>query len=277
MSNLGTFESLGYERNGVMYWRASVFMQKLGYTEIKAFQPAINRAIRACMSIGIEFTDHIIAINELEKDFELTRLACYLTSMNADVKRPQVAQAQLYFIQQTRQLELLIENASEEIDRFIIRDELKEGNKELQKVAKSKGVTDFARFNNQRYLGLYNMNLNKLRERRGLAASANISDYMGRTELAANLFLVTQTEEKIKNDPSVNNQTSAERAHLSIAQKVRNIVISNTNILPENLPVAKKIDESKRDFKKLGKSLGGLGKPNKKNSPKRGDKTEGVD
>lgn len=264
MHQLGTFESLGYERNDTMYWRASVFMQKLGYTDLKSFQPAINRAIKACMAMGIEFTDHIISVNELHKDFELTRFGCYLISMNADVKKPQVAQAQMYFIQQTRKLELLIENATEELDRFIIRDELKEGTKELQKAAKRKGVTDFASFNNQRYIGLYNMSLVRLKERKGLSKTANIADFMGRTELAANLFLVTQTEEKIKNDPNVRNQQTAEQAHLNIAKKVRDMVVSNTNILPENLPAAKKIDESKRDFKKIGKELDQINKTKKK-------------
>lgn len=268
MSNLGTFESLGYERNGIMYWRASVFMQKLGYTDMKSFQNAINRAIKACMSLGIEFNEHIIHLNELEKDYELTRFACYLISMNADVKKTQVAQAQLYFIKQTRSIELLIENAVEELDRFIIREELKEGTKELQKAAMSKGVTQFDNFNNQGYLGLYNMNLKKLKARKGLANTANISDFMGRTELAANLFRVTQTEEKIKNDPRVKDQHTAEQAHFSIAKKVREIVVSNTNTLPENMPVAKRIDDSKKDFKKLGKNLEALNKPNKKSKKK---------
>lgn len=264
MANLGTFESLGYEKNGTMYWRASVFMQKLGYTEMKSFQNAINRAIKACMSMAIDFTEHFIHLNELEKDYEITRFACYLISMNADVKKTEVAKAQMYFIQQTRQLELMIENATEELDRFIIREELKEGNKELQRAAHKKGVKHFDSFLNQGYMGLYNMNLAKLKNQRGLGKKDNISDYMGRTELAANLFRVTQAEERIKNDPNVNNQASAEKAHYQIAKQVRDIVIANTNILPENMPVAKKIDDSKKDFKKLGKNLGKLNSPKKK-------------
>ena len=264
MQNLGTFESLGYEKNDTVYWRASVFMLKLGYEDLKSFQAAINKAIKACMSMGIDFNDHIIPLQELHKDFELTRFACYLISMNADVGKKQVAQAQMYFIQQTRQLELIIENASEELDRFIIREELKEGTKDLQKAAMNKGVTRFDNFNNAGYLGMYNMNLSKLKQKKGLADKANISDFMGRQELAANLFRVTQTEERIKNDPKVNSQQTAEEAHFQVARKVRDIVISNNNTLPEELKVAKKIDESKKDFKKLGKHIDELNKSGKK-------------
>ncbi|MBS1631613.1 MAG: damage-inducible protein [Bacteroidetes bacterium] len=266
MVNLGTFESLGYEKNETVYWRASIFMQKLGYTEMKAFQLAINRAIKACMSMSIDFTEHFIFLNELEKDYELTRFACYLIAMNADVRKAEVAKAQMYFIQQTRQLELIIENATEELDRFIIREELKEGNKELLKAAQKKGVKHFDSFLNQGYLGLYNMNLTKLKERRGLGKRDNPADFMGRTELAANLFRVTQAEERIKNDPRVNSQAAAEKAHYQIASQVRDMVIANTNVLPESMPVARKIEESKKDFKKLGKDLGKLNSPKKRKS-----------
>lgn len=263
VSNIPSFEDFGRDENGCMYWRASVFMQMLGYNEMKSFQNAINRAIRACMSLGIEFNDHFIHVQELEKEYKLTRFACYLIAMNGDPKKEPVAKAQIYFAQQTRKIEVMIEQAVENLERIIIRDELKEGTKELQKAAAKAGVTKFDNFNNQGYLGLYNMNLYQLRKRRGLNVKDNISDFMGRTELAANLFRVTQTEEKLKNSPHIKTQNAAENAHLEIAKRVRQMVIANTGTSPENLPIAKKIDEAKKDFKKLKKTFDKLDKPKK--------------
>jgi DNA-damage-inducible protein D len=51
------------------------------------------------------------------------------------------------------------------------------------------------------YRGLYGgLGMRDLRERKRLKPKQNILDHMGSTELAANLFRATQTEEKLRRE-----------------------------------------------------------------------------
>ena len=71
---------------------------------------------------------------------------------------------------------------------------------------------------------------------------------MGRTELAANLFRVTQTEESIKRR-GVTGQSDLEKTHYDIGKEVRRIVKKNTGIAPENLPQERRLPDVKKDLK----------------------------
>jgi DNA-damage-inducible protein D len=246
-----TFEDFKKE-NGMVYWWASDLMRMLGYKELKSFQNAIDRATKACITLNIPHYDNFLATTrvvdgEHQRDFKLTRFACYLTVMNADPKKPEVAAAQVYFAEQTRKFEILIQS-SEEFERLLIRGEIKEGNKTLASVAKSAGVTDYARFNNAGYLGLYNMlNVDLARQRK--IEPKELMDHMSRTELAANLFRITQTEERIKNF-GVKGQRNLEQTHHEVGREVRGIIQKNTGRSPEQLPPQKKISEFQKQLKK---------------------------
>jgi DNA-damage-inducible protein D len=247
-------------QNGIVFWWASNFMELLGYKDVKSFQKVIHRAITSCMSLEISYQDNFIpekrTIDNKEiEDYKLTRFACYMTAMNGDPKKPEVAAAQVYFTNQTRAFEEYV-SGSEDIDRLLIRDEIKEGNKSLAKSARRSGVLDYSAFSNAGYIGLYNMDSWYLRHKRGLYAEKgeNFFDHMGRTELAANLFRITQTEEKLKRD-KVYGQFKAETTHRDVARKVRNMVIENTGTTPENLPQARKLPEVKKTLKKSEKKL----------------------
>lgn len=157
--------------------------------------------------------------------------------MNADVKKKEVALAQAYFIHQTRKFELYLQG-SNEVNRVLTREELKEGNKLLSSAAKKAGVIDFARCNNAGYLGLYNMPIWQVKKAKGLDKKVELQDYMGRTELAANLFRVTMTEEKLKKD-NIYGQAEAENTHQNVAKQVRDLVIENTGVAPEELKAEK--------------------------------------
>ncbi|MBE2255454.1 MAG: damage-inducible protein [Ignavibacteria bacterium] len=250
------FEDLKNE-NGEYYWWASDLMKFLGYKDMNTFQKAIDRAIKTCMSVGIKHQELFIysqrIINGVNiDDYKLKRFACYLTVMNSDPKKELVAKAQIYFIDQTRKFELFLKN-NEQIERLIIRDEIKEGNKSLSKIAKQSGIEDFARFNNAGYLGLYNMMNFDLAQKRGINRK-DLFEYMGRSELAANLFRITQTEEKIRNE-NLKGQEKLEKAHYSVGKQVRDIVIKNTGKTPENLPQEKKLPELRSDIKRGYKNM----------------------
>ncbi len=262
--NLPSFEDFKHE-NGVSFWYATEFMTMLGYNNMLGFQKVINRAIKACLSLNI--AHHVDFSHEKRivdggavDDYRLTRFACYLVAMNGDPKKPNVAAAQAYFAEQTRKLEIYLEGVNE-IERLLAREELREGNKILQGAANQAGVTDYAKFTNAGYKGLYNMYNWQLADRRGLEKD-KLHDYMGRTELAANLFRVTQTEEKLKSD-NIKGQDQAERIHYEIARTIREMVIANTKQTPENLPVEKRLTEVKKDIKQVGKQLNLLDKKKK--------------
>ena len=167
--------------------------------------------------------------------------------MNGNPKYPEVASAQSYFAEQTRKFELSIQN-NNELERILIREELIEGNKSLNSTAKFAGVEDYAKFTNAGYLGMYNMTAFKLEQKRNVA-KGKLMDNMGRTELAANLFRVTQTEERIKNK-KIKGQLNLEQTHHEVGREVREMVKKNVGKTPENLPQEKQLSEIKKELKK---------------------------
>jgi DNA-damage-inducible protein D len=254
ISNELTFEDLRNE-NGMSFWYASDFQLVLNYSSFPSFDKVIQKASKALMSLNIPAHDNIIPVMNPDtghQDYKLSRFACYLIAMNADPKKEEVAKAQAYFASMTRSFEKMMEN-SDQIDRVVFRDEIKEGNTALSKAAHRAGVQNFAYFQNAGYVGMYNMNNWQLANRRNIDKT-KLFDHMGRTELAANLFRITMTEEKIKNE-SIKGQASLERAHMSIGREVRKMVIDNTGKTPENLPVEKRLPEVRKEIKQNYKEI----------------------
>lgn len=243
--------SLSFEdfknQNGITYWWATDLMTMLGYKDLKSFQKVLDRTTKAFVALNIPHYENIIAVNEGDSyNFKLTRFACYMAVMNADSKKQEVASAQVYFAQQTRKFELYIQN-NEEIERLVVREELTEGNKSLASVAKQHNVTDYAKFQNAGYIGMYNMESWKLEKKRGVK-KGKLADYMGRTELAANLFRITQTEERIKSR-NITGQNALEQTHFNVGKEVRNIIIENVGKSPENLIQEKELPDIKKELK----------------------------
>jgi DNA-damage-inducible protein D len=74
---------------------------------------------------------------------------------------------------------------------------------------------------------------------------------MGSTELAANLFRATQTEEKLKRD-NIQGKTKANQTHYEVGKKVRETIKELGGTMPENLPTPKtsvsKIEKSHKSL-----------------------------
>jgi len=251
-----TFEDFRNE-NGIAFWWASDLMNMLGYGNMKSFQKVIDRSTKAFVSLNIPYYENIVPetrqINGLDcQDFKLTRFACYITVMNGDPKKVEVAKAQAYFAQQTRKFELYIQGAPE-IERLLIREELTEGNKSLASAAKNAGVTDYAKFQNAGYLGMYNMPSWKLEASRGVP-KGKLMDYMGRTELAANLFRISLTEERIRNK-GIKGQDALETTHRIVGSEVRKIVVAQVGKAPEALALEKELPAVKKELKQGYKKM----------------------
>jgi DNA-damage-inducible protein D len=253
-----TFEDYGNE-NGSKYWWGTDYCKMLGYSSMASFiKGPINKAIQSCMAANIEFHNEfrretrVLDGNSID-DFKLSRFACYMIAMNGDSKKPQVARAQVYFADQVEKINLILEGA-EDIKRIEQRDELKIRNVSLNSAAKLSGVSNFAFFHDAGYRGLYNQGIKQLKTKKGLKPSADHFDYMGSTELAANLFRIALTEERLKTQ-GIQGEANAQNVHRSVGKQIRKMVQDNTGQDPENLPVERRLGDVKKELKKATKKL----------------------
>lgn len=246
-----SFEEEG-RPNGVTLWTEEVLMRALGYSDARSFRNAVNRAKKACLTVGFQCEEHF----RLQGDGShlLTRFGCYLVAMNASSAKPQVAAAQAYFAALAQTFEDYAKHA-DGIDRLLIRDELTDGQKSLASTAKRHGVENYAFFQNQGYLGLYNMSLAKLCAFKGVENSGTkLMDRMGKAELAANLFRVTQTDERIKNK-GLRGQRQLEEAAHSVGKSVRKTMLESSGTLPEELPLEEDIQQVRKTIKGTRRAL----------------------
>ena len=256
-----SFEDLGIP-NGSRTWRAADLMTALGYSNAKTFHNAIVRAQQACLSVNLRCEENFIPF---EGSYKLTRFACYLVAMNGDPKKPEVAAAQAYFAALANTFQSHLEHA-DGIDRVVVREDLTVGMKSLGSTAKTHGVTNYAFFHNAGYRGMYNMDLAALLKHKGLNKGDSLADRMGRSELAANLFRVTQTDEKIRKD-GAHGQRQLESVASNVGRTVRETMIKLGNSPPEHLPIAAPIEDVKKALKSSSKNLRAIDAP--KPRPKR--------
>lgn len=197
-----TFESLA-KTNGTRYWFARELMLALGYDNWAAFRKIINKAIGVCTSNEISVAENFMQFprkidGKSADDFRLTRLACCLIAMNGDSKNPNVARAQLYFAALDQVLHHSLLNP-ESMDRITTREEISEREVTLSKAAAAAGVVHYGSFQNAGYRGMYNMDLRELKTLKGIPdLRRSLLDFMGKDELAGNLFRLALTEGRIK-------------------------------------------------------------------------------
>ncbi|GAB2988030.1 DNA damage-inducible protein D [Mucilaginibacter puniceus] len=267
MSTKNQFEEIRHINEiGQEYWSARELYKVLEYIKWDKFLNVIEKAKEACKNSHQEPNDHFPRVEKMVKigsgatrdigDLHLSRYACYLIIQNADPSKEVVALGQTYFAVQARKQELL-EQAFEELKsedekRAFLRKEMAEHNKQLADAAKNAGVIqpwEYAVFQNHGYMGLYNgLGAKEIQAKKGLKKSQNILDHMGSTELAANLFRATQTEEKLKREKIIGKQ-KANQAHFEVGKKVRQTIIELGGAMPEDLPTEesiKKIEEAKK-------------------------------
>ena len=266
---VATFESIKrVDEAGIEFWPSRDLAKSLDYADYRNFITVINKAKEACENSGQLISDHFGDITEMVPigsgaarpldTIKLSRYACYLTVQNADPGKTIVAQAQTYFAIQTRiaevqQMEDYNRLSNEEEKRLFLRNELAKHNSQLADAAKNAGViqpSDYAIFQNYGYQGLYGgLGSQEIHARKGLKKSQKILDHMGSTELAANLFRATQTEEKLRRE-NIKGKTKANQTHYEVGAKVRQTIKELGGTMPENLPAAQSIKSLETKKKK---------------------------
>jgi len=243
------FELLAQE-NGFRFWSASDLALALGYADVSFLRKAINKALSVCTMLDIDVSENIHKLTQDGKlDYRLSRFACYLIVMNDNTRNPMVAHAQAFFAGLAESFWQAMHQDAE-VDRLVVRGELSEHEKSLAGVAKSSGVEDYARFQNAGYIGLYNMPLWRLKEYKNFTGKGPLLDHMGRDELAANLFRLTQTEAKIRNE-RIRGQLSLEEAAAKVGSIVRKTIMEISGQTPEDLPLATPIAHTKKSIKSV--------------------------
>ena len=247
------------DEDGREYWSSRDLAKILEYKDYRNFLTVINKAKESCGNSNIMLIDHFVDVTDMVsigsgatrtiETIRLSRYASYLTVQNADPSKTIVAQAQTYFAIQTRiaevkQMEEYNRLTSEDEKRLFLRNEVTKHNLLLADAAKVAGVIkpyDYAVFQNYGYKGLYGgLGANEIHFRKGLKKNQKILDHMGSTELAANLFRTTQTEEKLRRE-NIKGKTKANQTHYDVGKKVRQTIEDLGGTMPEDLPTAESI------------------------------------
>ena len=240
---------------GQEFWYARELSKALEYQDFRNFEQIIFKAMDACKSSDYDIADHFGDVTEMVNigskakrgfpSYALSRYACYLIVMNGDPRKEIIAVGQTYFAVKTRQQELAenYDQLSEDQKRLSIRAEIKAHNKSLAEAAQMAGVEtplEYATFQNYGYMGLYGgLKAQDIKQRKGLKKSQDILDHMGSTELAANLFRATQTDEKLRRE-NIQGKDAANKTHYAVGAKVRQTIAELGGTMPEDLPTPEK-------------------------------------
>lgn len=249
------FEDIKQVRaDGSEFWYARDLANVLDYSKWENFHKVIKRAMIACENSGHNVSFDFPEVRKIVEagatvkpklDYELTRYACYLIVQNGDPRKEIIALGQTYFAIQTYRQEVAdrFNQLDEDSRRLVVRGDIKQWNQLLAETARNAGVItneEFAIFQNAGYMGLYGgLTVDDIHKKKGLEVGQKILDYMGSTELVANLFRISQTEEKLRKD-NINDSSAATAVHHSVGKKVRRAIEEIGGTMPEDLPTPKK-------------------------------------
>lgn len=261
MSDLKAIEYKPFEEikhvsdEGMEFWFARELSVVLDYVQWRNFQKVLDRAIISCKNSGYDIIDHFAEVSKtivMPKtakkkvvDYKLTRYACYLIVQNGDPRKEVIALGQTYFAIQTRRQEVAdyFNQLDEDNKRLVIRGDIKQWNQMLAEAAHNAGVIsneEYAQFQNAGYMGLYGgMKVEDIHQKKRLKNNEKILDFMSSTELIANLFRISQTEEKLKKD-NISSKEEATEVHYVVGREVRGTIERVGGTLPEDMPTPRK-------------------------------------
>ena len=254
---------------GQPYWMGRDIMEVLDYKDWRDFREVMERAKTSCEMAGNFSAHHFVLKPDMvsigsgaqreRENFALSKYACYLIAMNGDPSKPEIANAQAYFTEQTY-LQEQQSSLTEAERRLIVRNRVKDANRKLSGAAKVSGVRSkmFGVFHDAGYKGLYGgLGAEAVKELKKIDPKGDLLDCMGRAELAANEFRITQTEQTLTSQ-GIKGEQRAIETHKNIGKKVRATMKELGNPLPEDLPAEPSIKKlaaaSAREARRLHSS-----------------------
>lgn len=246
--------------NGVRFWYAHEFMKSLGYDSWSSFQKIITKAMGSCARLGIDPTEAFSRATCIENEkevvtYKLSRFACFLVSMHADSNKPEVAKAKAIL---AAIADRLVEERIAETDlgRIETREDLKSAERTLAGVAQDAGLENwqYGIFKDAGFRGMYNMSLTRLMEHKGVDPRKTLYNFMALEELAGNLFRVTQTAARVKNK-GVRGLPALKDTATRVGSEVRTMMIKNSGVAPERLPIAENITVVQRRLKSANRAM----------------------
>lgn len=255
-----TLDDIKHVENGIEFWYARELYPVLGYTKWENFETAINRAKDACEKAGGDTKEHfpdarkvIIAGNDSRQeiiDIKLTRYACYLTALNGDPRKEEIAFAQAYFVTQTRKMEF-IEQRMAELERLTVREKLSLTEKEFASVAFSRGVDgrglgEIRSFGDKALFG--GKSTDDMKRKFGIAKIKPLADFLPDITLKAKDLATAMTTENTRRK-DLQGKGKILQEHITSNSSVRGALV-RTGIYPESLPPAEDIKKLKVRHKK---------------------------
>lgn len=249
-----TMAEFGFKEDGHFYWWASWYANVLGYKSVKTLMPSIEKAKKVCIQLGIDIESNFIkSDSDVGANVKLTKFACFLVALQADGRKPIVKRARAYFLNELEDLNVML-SGQDYLNRMLGKDEIKHLNLKLNSSAARAHVKDFQFFMNEGYLGMYNKTMQELKRDRGVAQHRSMIDYMSMTEVAANIFRITLTAERLKllRNPS---EMRAAKEHWRIGSQIRSMIKENTGSYPEELAISADLKLLQKKLKQTQKLL----------------------
>lgn len=252
------------QQNGMTYWSARWLMQRLDYASWSSFFKVLNKAIASCVRAGLPVLENFQAIQVIvdgrpEDDYKLSRFACFLVVQHADIRKPAVEEVRTHLAAFTA---IVLE--AMQLERLEAREHLAAGESAMAVAASGAGVPDdkMAIFKDAGYRGLYNMSLRDLKTYKGFAGKGVLYDFMGLTEMGANIFRVTQTAERLKHVGRA-GLPAAKQVAQQVGKEIRATMARSSGVRPEDLPLEQDINQVRKGLKTANRELGEADKPKK--------------
>jgi len=275
-----SFEGCAHQRDGVEFWLARELQALLGYSEWRNFVFVIDKAKTACQNAGQNPGDHFVDVNKMINlakgaqrevdDLALTRYACYLIAQNGDPRKDAIAFAMTYFAAQTRKQEL-IETRLAEWERLQAREKLSLSQKELSGVLYERDVDSpgIGRILSRGDAALFGgQTTQDMKNRLAVPDGRPLADFLPTITIKAKDFANEITNTQVKQQ-DLRGEPGITREHVKNNHDVRKL-LTDRDIVPENLPPAEDVKKLERrlksEEKKLPKQTPRLSGPDKRGS-----------